>query len=52
VGGGIVVPGTLGYLMAQPNTHLPWITVGFVSLAGLAIVGPASMLTAFWGALV
>lgn len=46
----ISIPGTLGYLLAQPGIHLPWITVGFVSLVGLAIVGPSSMLTAAWGA--
>jgi uncharacterized membrane protein YfcA len=46
----ISVPGTIGYLLARPESPLPWITVGFVSLAGLAIIGPASMLTATWGA--
>jgi uncharacterized protein len=46
----ISVPGTIGYLLAQPDTGLPWLTVGFVSLAGLAIIGPGSMLTATWGA--
>ena len=46
----ISVPGTLGYLLARPEAPLPWITVGFVSLVGLAIVGPSSMLTAAWGA--
>lgn len=46
----ISIPGTLGYLIAQPNTNLPWITVGFVSMVGLAIIGPGSMLTATWGA--
>jgi uncharacterized membrane protein YfcA len=45
----ISVPGTIGYLIAQPNTNLPWVTVGFVSLAGLAIIGPVSMLTAPFG---
>jgi uncharacterized membrane protein YfcA len=46
----ISIPGTLGYLMAQPGTNLPWLTVGFVSFAGLAIIGPVSMLTATFGA--
>jgi uncharacterized membrane protein YfcA len=46
----ISVPGTIGYLIAQPDTHLPWVTVGFVSFVGLAIIGPISMLTATYGA--
>ena len=48
----ISVPGTAGYLLARPAVELPWLTVGFVSLAGLALIGSASMLTAPWGALV
>jgi uncharacterized protein len=46
----ISVPGTLGYLLARPETGLPWLTVGFVSVAGLAVIGPGSMLTAALGA--
>jgi uncharacterized membrane protein YfcA len=46
----ISVPGTIGYLLARPDMPLPWVTVGFVSFAGLAILGPVSMLTANWGA--
>jgi uncharacterized protein len=46
----ISVPGTLGYLLAKPGTGLPWLTVGFVSVAGLAVIGPGSMLTAALGA--
>lgn len=46
----ISVPGTLGYLIAQPATNLPWLSVGFVSFVGLAIIAPGSMLTATWGA--
>jgi len=46
----ISVPGTIGYLIAQPPNNLPWMSVGFVSLVGLAIIGPGSMLTATWGA--
>jgi uncharacterized membrane protein YfcA len=46
----ISIPGTIGYLLATPGAALPWITVGFVSFAGLAILGPVSMLTATWGA--
>ncbi len=46
----ISVPGTLGYLIAQPQSNLPWLSVGFVSMVGLAIIGPGSMLTATLGA--
>ncbi len=46
----ISVPGTIGYLLATPGTGLPWLTVGFVSIAGLAVIGPGSMLTAALGA--
>ena len=46
----ISVPGTIGYLLAEAPTGLPWLTVGFVSLSGLAVIGPGSMLTATLGA--
>ncbi|HET9864973.1 MAG TPA: sulfite exporter TauE/SafE family protein [Steroidobacteraceae bacterium] len=46
----ISIPGTLGYLLARPPVALPWATVGFVSLVGLAVIAPGSMLTATWGA--
>jgi uncharacterized protein len=46
----ISVPGTLGYLLAEPPVPLPWATVGFVSLVGLALIAPGSMLTASLGA--
>lgn len=46
----ISVPGTAGYLLARPAADLPWMTIGFVSLAGLALIGPGSMLTATLGA--
>jgi uncharacterized protein len=46
----ISVPGTVGYLLARPEAGLPWLTVGFVSLAGLAVIAPGSMLTATLGA--
>lgn len=46
----ISVPGTMGYLLARPPVALPWATVGFVSLVGLAIIAPGSMLTATLGA--
>jgi uncharacterized membrane protein YfcA len=46
----ISIPGTAGYLLARPPVELPWATVGFVSLVGLAILAPGSMLTATLGA--
>jgi uncharacterized membrane protein YfcA len=46
----ISVPGTLGYLLAKPEAGLPWLTIGFVSVAGLAVIAPGSMLTATLGA--
>ena len=46
----ISIPGTVGYLLARPPVELPWATVGFVSLVGLAIIAPGSMLTAALGA--
>lgn len=46
----ISVPGTIGYLLADPPTVLPWLTVGFVSVSGLAVIVPGSMLTATLGA--
>ena len=46
----ISIPGTVGYLLARPPVDLPWATVGFVSLVGLLIIAPGSMLTATLGA--
>jgi uncharacterized membrane protein YfcA len=46
----ISIPGTLGYLLARPPASLPWATVGFVSLVGLAVIAPGSMLSANFGA--
>jgi uncharacterized membrane protein YfcA len=46
----ISVPGTLGYLLADPPVALPWSTVGLVSLVGVALIAPGSMLTAPLGA--
>jgi uncharacterized membrane protein YfcA len=46
----ISIPGTIGYLLAEPPVALPWATVGYVSLVGLAIIAPGSMLTAKLGA--
>jgi uncharacterized protein len=46
----ISVPGTLGYLWATPPVALPWPTVGLVSLLGVVLIAPGSMLTAPLGA--
>jgi uncharacterized membrane protein YfcA len=46
----ISIPGTVGYLLAQAPVALPWATVGYVSLVGLAVIAPGSMLTATLGA--
>jgi uncharacterized membrane protein YfcA len=46
----ISIPGTIAYLFARPGVELPWATVGYVSLIGLAVIAPGSMLTATWGA--
>ena len=46
----IALPGTLGYLSADPATALPPLTLGLVSLPALAIIAPCTMLTAPWGA--
>jgi uncharacterized membrane protein YfcA len=46
----ISIPGTVAYLLAKPPAVLPSATVGFVSLAGLALIAPGSMLTARLGA--
>jgi uncharacterized membrane protein YfcA len=46
----ISIPGTATYLLADSPAGLPWATVGYVSLIGLAIIAPGSMLTATRGA--
>ena len=46
----IALPGTIGYLLAVPDTALPPYTIGLVSLTALAVVAPCTMLTAPWGA--
>jgi uncharacterized membrane protein YfcA len=46
----LAVPGTLGYLLANPGVELPGFTVGLVSFAALLIVAPTSVLTAPLGA--
>jgi uncharacterized membrane protein YfcA len=46
----IAIPGTAGYLAADPGIPLPPLTIGLVSLTALAVVAPCTMLTAPWGA--
>jgi uncharacterized membrane protein YfcA len=46
----ISIPGTVGYLLARVEGQLPWGTIGLVSLVGLAVIAPGSMLTAPLGA--
>jgi uncharacterized membrane protein YfcA len=46
----ISIPGTVTYLLADAPAGLPWATVGYVSLVGLAIIVPGSMFTATLGA--
>jgi uncharacterized protein len=45
----ISIPGTIAYLFARPGLEMPW-AMGYVSLIGLALIAPGSMLTANWGA--
>jgi uncharacterized membrane protein YfcA len=46
----ISLPGTIGYLIARPPIELPWGTIGWVSLIGVALIAPATVLTAPFGA--
>jgi uncharacterized membrane protein YfcA len=46
----ISVPGTIAYLLAQPDAPLPPGNVGLVNLIGVAVIAPVTMLTAPWGA--
>lgn len=46
----VSVPGTVGYLVADPPVTLPWGTIGLVSLVGFAVIAPASFITAPLGA--
>jgi uncharacterized protein len=46
----IALPGTVGYLLAKPDVTLPWGTVGLVSLIGVAVITPGTVLTAPLGA--
>ncbi len=46
----ISAPGTVGYLFARPPVTMPWSTVGLVSVVGVALIAPGSMLAAPLGA--
>ena len=46
----ISLPGTLGYLLAKPDVAMPPFTVGLVSLIGVAVIAPGTVLTAPLGA--
>jgi len=46
----IALAGTLGYVIAGWNLHLPAGTIGYVYLPALACIVATSMLTAPWGA--
>jgi len=48
----IAVPATIGYLLADPpaTARLPPLTIGYVSLPGLALIAPISWWIAPWGA--
>ena len=48
----IGLPGTVGYLLARPDVDLPWATVGLVSLLGVAIIAPGTVLSAPLGAFI
>ncbi len=46
----VSIPGTLGYLFARPDPPLPGLAIGLVSLIGVALIAPGSLLTAPLGA--
>ena len=46
----IAVPGTIGYLLATAAAPVPATTVGYVNLASLLLIAPATVLAAPWGA--
>ena len=49
-GSSSVFPAPWAIYWRSRRWHLPWATVGFVSLVGLAVIAPGSMLTATLGA--
>ena len=46
----IALPGTVGYLLAQPDAPVPPGCIGLVSIPALLMIAPASVLAAPWGA--
>ncbi len=47
----IAIPGTLGFMLTGwGNPMLPYGSLGFVNLIGLALIAPTTILTAPWGA--
>lgn len=46
----ISVPATIGYLIARPHAAMPALTVGYVSVVGVAAIAPVSWLCAPFGA--
>jgi uncharacterized membrane protein YfcA len=46
----ISVPATIGYLVARPASAMPPLTLGYVSLIGVAAIAPVSWLCAPYGA--
>ena len=46
----ISLPGTVGYMLARPEVELPWGTVGLVSLLGVALIVPGTLMAAPLGA--
>jgi uncharacterized membrane protein YfcA len=46
----VSIPGTLGYLFAQPEPPVPGWSLGLVSLLGVALIAPGALLTAPLGA--
>ena len=46
----VSIPGTIGYLFARPDPPVPGLAVGLVSLLGVVLIAPGSILTAPLGA--
>ncbi len=46
----VSIPATVGYLLARPQPPVPGLAIGFVSLLGVALITPGSLLTAPLGA--
>jgi uncharacterized membrane protein YfcA len=46
----VSLPGTIGYLFAKPDEAMPFGTIGLVSLIGVVVIAPGTVLTAPLGA--